>query len=142
VGAASALVPALAYTAAAWLANLVATLAPGEPLLVGPALLLWAAAGALLFVVVVWFRDDDWLVAGFILSVTLLLSAWVGNALAESLVQRSLAPALFAAPGMFLGVVVRAALSVPLLGGLVALLRWLTRKLRPARPATPRAPAA
>jgi hypothetical protein len=132
VAAASPLVPALGDTAVAWLVNLVAPLAPQAWAVLLPALLLWVAAGVLFFVVVIWFRDDDWLAAGFLLAVTFLLSAWTGDLLAAVVTQGSLAPALLAAPGILLGVTLRAVIGVPLLGGLVALLRWLTRRRRPA----------
>ena len=133
LGAGSPLVPALGYAVAAIVANLVATVAPDQPLLLVLALLLWAVAGLMFFVVVTWFRSDDWLAAGFLISLTLLLGAWVGNLVADVIVQRSVAPAILAAPAMFLGVVVRGAIGIPVFGGLVALLRGLTPKPPPPR---------
>lgn len=128
LGAASPLVLALGYATVALLANLVATVAPEQPLLILLVLLAWAVAGFIFLVVVIWFRDDDWLAAGFLISLTLLLSAWIGNITAEVVVQRSVAPAIAGAPAMFLGVVIRGGIGVPVFGGIVALLRWLTRK--------------
>jgi len=142
IAAGSPLLPALIYTAAAWLANTTATLAPTSELLVALTALIWLAVGLLFFIVVVWFRDDDWLAAGFLLGVTLLLSGWSANVLAESITNRSLVPVLFAAPGMLLGVVIRGIISVPVLGGLVALLRWLTGLIRPVRRPPASAPRA
>jgi hypothetical protein len=133
VAGGSPLLPAMIYTAAVWLANLVATVAPDSVALLLPALLVWAVLGILLVVVVTWFRTDDWLSAGFLLGLTLILSGWSADVLAEAVKQGSLVPALFAAPGMLLGVMIRAIISVPALGGLVALLRWVTRLVRPAR---------
>ncbi len=125
--------PAVAYTAAAWTANLAATLAPDAWALLLATFVLWLFAGLLFFAVVVWFRDDDWLAAGFLLGVTLLLSAWTSDVLAQAVVARSIVPAVFAAPGALLAVIVRGVIGVPLLGGLVALLRWVTRKWRSMR---------
>ena len=142
LGAASPLVPALGYAAVAWLANVVATLAPEQPLILLAVLLLWAISGVLFLVIVIWFRTDDWLAAGFLISITLLLSAWVGNLMAEVIAQRSVAPAIAGAAGMLLGVVIRGVIGVPVFGGLVALLRWLTRKPRPPRGRAQGAPAA
>lgn len=136
IAAASPLLPALLYTATAWLANLVATLAPNSVALLLPAILLWAIVGVMFVVVVTWFRTDDWLAAGFLLGLTLILSGWTANLLAEAVTQRSIVPVIFGAPAMVLGVVVRAVISVPVLGGGVALLRWIGRLVRPAqRPA-------
>jgi hypothetical protein len=92
-------------------------------------------------VVVIWFRDDDWLAAGFLISLTLLVSAWIGNIVAEVIAERSVAPAIVGAPAMFLGVVLRGAIGVPVFGGVVALLRWLTRRGGPTRRPTRRAHA-
>lgn len=136
VAAASPLVPALAYTASAWLANVAATLAPGSPWLLLPVALLWVVTGLLFVVVVTWFRDDDWLSAGFLLGVTLLLSAWTGDVLADAVRDGSILPALASAPGILFGVVIRGVVTVPLLGGIVAALRWATRRGRPAVRAT------
>ena len=64
------------------------------------------------------------------------VSGWTANLLAEAVTQRSIVPVIFGAPAMVLGVVVRAVISVPVLGGGVALLRWIGRLVRPAqRPA-------
>ena len=143
LGAASPLVPALGYAAVAGLANLVTTVAPEQPpLLVVAALLAWAAAGVTFLIVVIWFRDDDWLAAGFLISVTLLVSAWLGNIAAEVVTLRSVAPVIVGAPAMFLGVLLRGAIGIPIFGGIVALLRRLTRKGRPPRRRAGNAPAA
>jgi len=130
VADASPLVPALGYTAAVWFASLVGTLAAQTWVLLLAALGLWVAARLLLFIVVIWFRDDDWLAAGFLLAMTLLLSAWTGDLLAVVVKERSLGPAVLAAPGILLGVVLRTVLGVPIMGGLVASLRWLTHRRR------------
>jgi hypothetical protein len=129
----SPLLPALIYTAAAWLANIAATFAPANLALVALTALVWLTVALLFLTIVVWFRDDDWLAAGFLLGVTLLLSSWTADVLVEVIRQRSVVPALFAAPGILFGLVVRGIISVPVLGGIVALLRWLTRLIRPAR---------
>jgi len=142
LGSMSPLVPALSYTATAWLANVVATVAPTHHGLVVLAVLVWLAAALVCLIVVVWFRDDDWLAAGFLLGMTLLLSSWTANVLAQVIMQRSVAPALFSAPGMLLGVILRGVVGVPLLGGLVALLRWLTQVIRGARRVPADAPPA
>lgn len=142
LGAASPLVLALTYAGSTWLLGLSVTIFPAAWLFHALVLLAWAAAGLLLLVVVVWYRDDDWLAAGFLLSLTLLLSAWTGDILAEVVVERSVAPAILKAPGMFLGVALRALVGIPALGGVVAFLRWVTRRLRPAPPTRSEVPSA
>ena len=127
VAGTSPLVPALTYTATVWLANVFATFAPQAIALNAFTILLWLATGLLFLVLVVWFRDDDWLAAGFLLGLTLLLSSWTADVVTQIITHRSLVPALFAAPGMLFGVFLRGLVSVPALGGLVAFLRWVTR---------------
>ena len=138
MGAASPLVPAAAYSAVAVVANLIATLAPEQPLLLLIALLGWATAGVLFLVTVTWFRTDDWLAAGFLIAITFLVSSAVSNIVAAVIVQRSVGPAIAGAPGMMLGVVIRGVIGVPVFGGVVALMRWLTLRWR----SSPGAPAA
>jgi hypothetical protein len=130
---ASPLVPALIYAATACLANVVATLAPKHSPLIVLAAILWLVVALVFLTVVVWYRDDDWLAAGFLLGITLLLSAWSGDVVAQSITLGSIGPALLAAPAMMFGIIIRALIGVPLLGGLVALLRWITRAIRGLR---------
>lgn len=143
LGAASPLVPALAYAGAALAASLVARLAPARPGIVAAALALWAAAGLLLFVVVTWYRDDDWLAAGFLLALTLLLGGWAADLIAEGVAARSVGGAVFAAAGALLPVLLRAAITVPMAGAIVTVARWVTRRVQRWRPRpTPDAPPA
>ena len=79
---------------------------------------------------------------GFLLGPTPILRGWTANCDAETITQRSLAPVLVAAPAIVLGVVVRAVISVPVLGGGVALLRWIGRLVRPPQRPAARAPRA
>ena len=79
-----------------------------------------------------WYRDDDWLAAGFLLAVTVMLGAWIADAVSEAVSQGSLAAVVFAAPGAMLAFVVRSVISVPVAGGIITLARWVTRRRRRA----------
>ena len=136
-GAASPLVPALLYAGAIVVANLLGGLAPDSVPAAILVLLLWAAATLFLFVVVTWYRDDDWLAAGFLIGVTITLSAWVADALLGVLATGSLGGAILGAAGATLALIVRGVILVPLCGGAVALARWLTRRRRAATPGAP-----
>ena len=132
LGDASPLAPAGGYVGAAILANVGITLLPEQPVVVVLALLLLLVAGVLLFIVVTWYRDDDWLAAGFLLAVTVMLGAWIADAVAEAVSQGSIAAVVFAAPGAMLAFVVRSVVSVPVAGGIITLARWVTRRRRRA----------
>ena len=138
VGRASPLVPAMGYAAVVIVTNLAIGLAPKNLAVLGVGLLLWLLAGIAFFVIVTWYRDDDWLAAGFLLGLTLLLSGWAANLVATTVATRSIGGALFASPGLLLGLALWGVVVVPLCGGAVALARWVTRhvRARAARSAT------
>ena len=92
----------------------------------------WIAMSVLFFVVVTWFRDDDWLASGFLLGISAILSIVIANAVSGAIGERSLAPLIAAAPSMFFAVITRGIILVPLAGGAVALARRLTRGRTPA----------
>jgi hypothetical protein len=131
---ASPMVPALGYTAVLTLVNVAAGLAPKNVLVALMGFLVWLVAVVLLFVIVTWYRDDDWLAAGFLLGLTLILGAIVADIIGKTVLTHSVADAMFAAAGAPLAVFVRALITVPLCGGVVALARWLTRLVRPQPP--------
>ena len=143
LGAASPLAPALVYASAALAGSLALRFGPDRPAVRGAALVFWGAAGLLLFVVVTWYRDDDWLAAGFLLALTLLLGGWAADVIAEGVAARSIGGAVFAAAGAGLRVLARAVVTVPAAGGVVALARWVSRRLRAwaPRPVTGAPPA-
>ena len=106
--------------------NLLTLLAPTSVLLAFIMLLLWAAASVVFFIVVTWFRDEDWLASGFLLGVPLILSVFIANAVAQAVAEGSVAPLVGAAPSAFLSVIVRGIILIPLAGGAVAAGRWFT----------------
>jgi hypothetical protein len=137
-GAASPMVPALVYTATLAAANLAIGLAPGNVAVAAGALLAWALAALFLGVVVTWYRDDDWLAAGMVVGLTVLVGALAADAVASTLLTGSIGHAVFTAAGASLGLLVRAVVLVPVSGGAVALARWATARLRrPRRAAAP-----
>lgn len=140
-GQRSPLLPAGLYVGALTLANLATTLAPGSALVALATGLLWLAAVIALVVIVTWYRDDDWLAAGFLIGLAVLVGELVATLAISIVSTRSLGPALFSAVGSVSAVFVRAIILVPLSGGCVALARWITRRLR-RRPRVPAAPAA
>jgi hypothetical protein len=126
LGEASPMVPAVLYTVATLIAEASGRLVPKTRVPAVLALLLWLAALIMLWVVVTWYRDDDWLAAGFLVGLTILLGAMIARVLVSTVVDRSPAQALFQAPGAMLGVMIRGVITVPVCGGLIALARWLT----------------
>jgi hypothetical protein len=82
-GSASPLVPALTYGGVLSVANLLLGLAPNNVVVALLSLLAWVAAGLFLFVVVTWYRDDDWLAAGFLLGLSVVLGALVADVIAR-----------------------------------------------------------
>lgn len=127
---ASPLVPALTYGGVVTVVNVLLTLAPHSVVLALLGLLVWLAAGLFLFVVVTWFRDDDWLAAGFLLGLSIVLSALVADTIARVVEIGSLGEAVFTAAGASMALLVRAIIAVPLFGGIVAVARWATRVIR------------
>jgi hypothetical protein len=89
-----------------------------------------------LFVVVTWYRDDDWLAAGFLFALTLYL----GNLFAEMLVaviaSRNLGAAVFQAGTASMGTLLRAAITVPISGGLITLARKVSAAWKRRRAAS------
>ena len=124
---ASPLVPALGYTVVLTLAYIGAGFAPDNPFVALAALLAWFAALILLFVIVTWYRDDDWLAAGFLFALTRLLGGIVASAIGQTVTTKSIAGAAFQAASASWAVFLRAIIAVPVSGAFVALARWLTR---------------
>ena len=129
-GAASPLVPALTYGGVLCLANLGLGLAPGSVAVALLALAAWVAAALFLFVVVTWFRDDDWLSAGFLVGLSVMLGALVADVVARVIATGSLGEAVFAAASASMALLLRAIIFVPVCGGAVAAARWVTRTIR------------
>ena len=137
VGAASPLVPALTYGVALAAANLLLTLAPTNLAAGLLAVVAWAVAALFLFVVVIWYRDDDWLAAGFLLGLSLVLSGVIADLISRTVVTHSIADAVFMAAGASMGLLVRAIILVPLCGAIVAAMRWATRLFRRRKASVP-----
>ena len=113
------------------LANLLPSLAPGSALLALLATLIWFPVALTAFILVTWFRDDQWLAAGFIVGLTPVVARLVSD-----LITRN---DLFTTTGPSLGLVTRAVIAVPLCGGLVFGARWLTERITDADTSSPRA---
>lgn len=139
-GAASPTVPAGIYVGVLSAASLGIALAPRSALVAAVGVLLWLAALVCFGVVVTWYRDDDWLAAGFLLGVTILMGGFVADLLTSIVEARSVGPAIFTAAGAVPKLLVRALLLVPLCGAGVWLARWITARVR--RPPAPTSPPA
>ena len=103
------------------IADLLPALAPGSALLALVAILIWFPAALGSFVLVTWFRDDEWLTAGLIVGLTPVLA----RVLAEVITRDD----LFATTGPLTGLALRAVIAVPVCGGVVFGARWLTSRV-------------
>lgn len=126
------------YCVVLTLVNVLASIAPESIIAALVVVLVWLAAAVLLFVIVTWFRDDDWLAAGFLLGLTLLVSAVVSDTVVFTVKTGSIAGAVFQAGTASMRVLIRAIILVPLSGGVVALARWISARVgRRARAVPP-----
>ena len=129
-GLGSALLAAVAYTVIRILAKLITALAPTSAMLALLGALMWLAAAFYLFVVVTWQRDDNWLAAGLLMGLSLLIGALIADFIAGVVDMSSVSAAALATTNALIGLVLRALILVPLSGGLTAGARWLTSELR------------
>lgn len=126
VGQSSPLVPALSYFVVLILTHLATWLAPELALVRLVAVALWLLTALLVFVTVTWYRADDWLAAGFLLGMTMLLSAWVDFLLLRTLATGALADALVWSVAAPLTLLFRALLVVPIWGAAVVVARRIS----------------
>jgi hypothetical protein len=92
--------------------------------------LIWLAAAVYLFVVITWYRDDNWLGAGVIIASTFFVGGLVGDTIVRVVQTASVGDTLYAIASMMLVMLIRAVVLVPLSGGFVAGARWLTAEAR------------
>lgn len=142
VGQASPFVPALSYFVVILITDLASWLAPGVVAVRVVAQAVWILTAILVFVVVTWYRDDDWLAAGFLLGMTMLLSAWVAFVVWRTLLTGAFVDALVWSVAAPLVLLLRALFVVPLWGVAVVVARRIGRALASRRQATPAAPPA
>ena len=90
---------------------------------------------SLLFVTVTWFRDDDWLAAGVLMTLTIYSGVAVQGLLLV-VFRGGIGPAALWSAVTVGGAIVYAIIFAPIAGGLVALARKLTRNLRAPLPDT------
>ena len=137
-GAARPIVPGATYAAATIASEAMLALAPENPWVALVAVVLWLAASLFLFIVVTWFRNDDWLEAGLIIGLSVVIGGTFAQAVGMSITERSIGAILLvltANPGMFLLVIVRLLILVPLSGGAVTLARIVKRPTPATEPA-------
>ena len=130
IGAASPLVPALGYGLCVLVSALLVAADPDSLLLAVLSLLLSVSALLALFVIITWFRDDDWLAAGFLFGITTMLAGAAAGVVVGILQTGSLGGAIVTSAGMLMAVVFRALIAVPIAGGVIALARFVTRKVK------------
>lgn len=129
LGATSPMVPALSYVAVVTVVDLVTGLAPKSGFLAFLGILVWLAAALFLFGVVTWLRDDDWLAAGFLIGLTVMLGGLFATVVARIVTTGSIGEAVFIAAGAPLNLLLRAIVAVPLCGAVVKLARMATEWL-------------
>lgn len=129
-GAASAVVPALAYAAVRTLAKLLTALAPMSGLVALAMTLVWLASALYVFAVITWQRDDNWLAAGIIIALTLFCGGLIADLVARVAQTEQMGSALLATLEMSIGLLVRSIILAPLSGGFVFGARWLTSEAR------------
>lgn len=105
-------------------ANLLPSLAPTSALLALIAVLVWFPVALASFVLVTWFRDDQWLTAGFIVGLTPVVAKLVS----ELIVRND----LFVTADPSVDLLLRAVIAVPICGGVVFGARWLTTRIEDA----------
>jgi hypothetical protein len=127
---ASALRAALAYAGVRTVARLLTALAPMSALTALLTTLLWLAAALYVVGMVTWQREDNWLGAGIIIGLTLLCGGLVAELIGRIVQTGTLEDAILAVAGSMVTLLVRTLLLIPLSGGFVAGVRWLTHELR------------
>ena len=128
-GLGSALVAAVAYTVIRILAKLLTALGPTSAILALLGALMWLGAALYLFIVLTWQRDDNWLAAGILMGVSLLLGAVIADFVTSVVDTSSVSAAALATGSAAVGLLLRTLVIVPLSGGLTAGARWLTGEL-------------
>lgn len=128
-GLGSALVAAGAYTVIRVFSKILTALAPTSAILGLLGALMWLGAALYLFVVITWQRDDNWLAAGILMGVSLLVGALVADFISGVVDTSSVTGAVLATTSASVGLVLRTLIIVPLSGGLTAGARWLTSEL-------------
>jgi hypothetical protein len=126
----SAMFPVVAYCAVRMLVKLVTALAPVGAIISFLSALVWLAAVVYLFVVLTWYRDDNWLGAGVIMAATFFCGGLLGDTIVRVVQTASIGDALFAIASMMVGMLIRALILIPLSGGFVFGARWLTVEAR------------
>src|SRR4051812_17326771 len=94
-GAKSAMFPVLAYIAVRALAKLMSALAPMGALVSLLSALIWLAAAVFLFVVVTWYREDNWLGAGVIIASTIFCGGLLGDTIVRVVQTASIGDAVY-----------------------------------------------
>ena len=136
------MVPALTYFVVLILTDLATWLTPGLAIVRVLAVILWLLTALLVVITETWYRDDNWLAAGFLLGMTMLLSAWIAFVLFRTLVTGALVDALVWSVAAPLTLLLRAVLVVPLWGAAVVIARRISRSFTSRRQAGAIAPPA
>ncbi len=89
----------------------------------------WAVTVAVLFVVITWFRDDDWLSVGFLIALTVYLGDMVILVLGSALQSGSVGPAIIGSITGSFRTLLFAVVGVPIAGGIIALARKLGQSI-------------
>jgi hypothetical protein len=129
-GNGSPLVAPVVYVAGLIVSNTAAAAVAPNIVSVLIMLAIWPAVSLFLFVVVTWFRDDDWLAAGFLIGIPVLLGGFIADIVAQTVVGLSVGAAVLRAPSAILVVGLRSIIFVPFCGGVVTLARSITKRVR------------
>ena len=127
LGAASPLVLWAAFTACIAVLMVMGTMVegnvPGETVVNILAVFVFG----LLFVTITWFRSDDWLAAGVLLTLV-VYATFAMQMLLLILLHGDIGPAALLGAVTVGGAIIYAIILAPIAGGLIALARWLTRE--------------
>ena len=126
LGAVSPLALWAAYAGSITVLKMVAEILPPTPIGSTLLALLSLMLIGLLFTTVTWFRNDDWLAAGVLMSLV-FYATFAIQALIFVLSEGGIGPAAIWSAVSAGGAILYAIIFAPLAGGLVALARWLTR---------------
>ena len=129
-GNGSPLIAPAVYVVGLILSNTAATALAPNTLSTLIMLAIWPAVSLFLFIVVTWFRDDDWLAAGFLIGIPVLLGGFIADVVAQTVVGLSVGAAVLRAPSVILAVGIRSIVFVPFCGGVVTLARLITKRVR------------
>jgi hypothetical protein len=91
---------------------------------------LWLVANLLLWIVVIWFRDDDWMMGAVLIVLATFVTNMVGQLFVAAIVNRSVSVVVGLVMTATFVLLIRLIVGIPIAGGIILVARWLTNKIR------------